>query len=134
MKTAFLGNDFSKNFDLDISIDGEIVKFSRDYTFNRTGLHNVDFLIYDKSIDLDYMFKDISGLISVDMTINGNNEIKIKSMISTFENCENLDTFTMEGFNINEINSMRKLFYNTQISTINMPFSNLDNIEDMSYM
>ena len=134
LKTKILGNDFSKEFDLDISIDGEIVKYSRDYTFNNTGLHNVDFLIYDKNINLDYMFKDISELISVEMTINDNKEIKIKSMISTFENCENLDTFTMEGFNINEMKSMSKLFYNTQISTINMPFSNFENIEDISYM
>jgi surface protein len=80
------------------------------------------------------MFKDVSDLISVVMIANSNNDIKIQSMISTFENCANLNDFTIKDFNLDELKSTKKLFYNSPVIQVNMPFSNLKNLEDISYM
>jgi hypothetical protein len=54
------------------------------------------------------MFKDVPDLLSVEMKSEQNCEIT--SMISTFENCENLNSFKITGFNGEKIKSMKKLF------------------------
>ena len=56
-------------------------------------------------------------------------------MISSFENCINLNTFIIKGFNTSEVQSMHKLFYNTDLY-INLDLSDLNtsNVQDMSYM
>ena len=60
---------------------------------------------------MDNMFKGVSTLISVEM--DSLNYVEIISMISTFENCTNLNTVKIKGFNTNKIKSMQKLFYNS---------------------
>ena len=45
--------------------------------------------------------------------------LKITSMESTFENCVELKSFNMTGFDTSNIFSVKKLFYNTQIQNIN---------------
>ena len=133
-KIRLLGNEFSKDFDFDISVDGKLIKYIKDYQFGDLGEHKVNYLIYDKNINLDYMFKDVLDLTTVIMTTNNNNEIKITSMISTFENCTELTYFTIKDFNIDEIKSVNKLFFNSNLVNLNMPLEKLKNIEDMSYM
>ncbi len=97
-------------------MDGEIIIFSKEYKFESQGIHNVQFLLYSNNINMDNMFKDVSLITSVEMTTNKN--IKITSMISTFENCENLNDFSIQGFNTEEIKSLSKLFYNSNILLI----------------
>ena len=41
---------------------------------------------------MDYMFKDVKELTSVEMKSDKN--CQIESMISTFENCEHLESFS----------------------------------------
>ena len=94
-----LGKDFEKTANFDILIDGAKVNYSKEITFKSSGEHIIQYLIYDNIINMNYMFKDISQLISVVMTSDKN--IKISSMISTFEHCMNLKVFTLEGYNIN---------------------------------
>ena len=125
-KALLLGYEFSKNFDFDISIDGKLVKYNKDYQFSDLGEHKVKFLIYDKNINLDYMFKDVVDLTTVIMTTNNNNEIKINSMISTFENCNELTDFTIKDFNTDEVKSVNKLFFNnSNLINLNMPLERL---------
>ena len=80
---------------------------------------------------MDYMFKDVQSIVSVEM--NSDNNCKIFSMISTFENCKSLVKVNITGFNTQELTSMKKIFYNSLVSNVDLNIE-LNNIEDMSYM
>ena len=53
--TKLLGNDFNKNSDFDIFIDGIKIKYSKEYKFNSIGNHYVLIKLYS-NINMDYMF------------------------------------------------------------------------------
>ena len=126
-----LGNDFKKESDFDIYIDNKLIKYSKEYKFDSIGNHNLQIKLY-KSINMDYMFNDVKGLISIEMF--SENNCKIISMISTFENCTNLAFFNITGFNGDEILSMHKLFYRSGLSSFYCQFNFTSNVEDISYM
>ena len=42
-----LGNEFSKNSDFNIFVNGELIKFSKEYTFNSSGKFNVKYVLYN---------------------------------------------------------------------------------------
>jgi preprotein translocase subunit SecG len=85
--TKLLGDEFNnKDSDFSIYINGELIKYSKEYQFKQVGKYNIKYVLHDK-ISMDYMFKNVNSLLSVDMASEKNAEIK--SMISTFENCEN---------------------------------------------
>ena len=75
---------------------------------------------------MDNMFKDITTLINIDINHEGNNKVKIKSMKEIFENCVNLIDFKIKGFDISEIKSFHKLFYNNE-KLSNVLFNNFEN-------
>ena len=59
---------------------------------------------------------------------------KISSMISTFENCTNLHSFKISGFNVENIKSMHNMFYNSGLISISSEFNFIISIEDISFM
>ena len=59
---------------------------------------------------------------------------QISSMISTFENCENLKLFTLKGFYADQLKSMHKLFYKSGLQSFILSDFNTINLEDISYM
>ena len=75
-ETQILGSDYDiQNKNYDVSIDNEIIKdFTRSIVFNSTGYQKVKFILYD-IINMEKMFKEISSLISVEMTTNKNLKI-----------------------------------------------------------
>ena len=85
--TQLLGANFLKTFNMDMTIDGKKVNYLKKYKFESTGEHQVQFIIY-KNFQMNNMFKDVSTLTSVEMKSDKNCEIR--SMIGTFQNCENL--------------------------------------------
>ena len=97
---------------LEMYIDGEKTKYSKEYQFDKRGNHTVQINLYS-DLNMDYMFKDIKDLISVEMT--SEKDCQITSMISTFENCEDLEYFNLNGFKADKLKSMKKLFYKTSI-------------------
>ena len=131
--TLLIGNEFQKNFDMDIIIDGIRTKFIKVHNFNSIGEHNVQFRVYN-NFSMDYMFKDVYNLISVKMYSDKNCEIY--SMVSSFENCENLKNIENNGFDTSLVISMKKMFYNTGISEFDFNKINIstNNVEDISYM
>ena len=70
----FLGDDFKKVTNFDIYIDGTKIKYSKEYQFNNLGEHEIKFIIYD-DVYMDYMFKDISSIIYLNMTSTKNTKI-----------------------------------------------------------
>ena len=110
-----LGEEFKKEIELDILIDNETSKYSKEYTFQTLGKHLFQYKLYNKNINMDYMFKNVSSLINVELI--SENQIKIQSMISTFENCINLNNFESVNFSASSVKSFHKLFYNTILSS-----------------
>ena len=129
--TIILGNEFQKSSNFDIYIDGTKIKYTKEYQFNSMGDHNVQIKLYN-NINMDYMFKDVQGLISVEMESDKNCEII--SMISTFENCYDFNKFEINGFDVNKLKSMKKLFYKSSLITYSFNSFNTQSLEDISYM
>jgi len=132
-KTIILGDEFKKKIDFDIFIDNEKINYTKEYTFSSTGVHLVEYKLYQKSINIDYMFKDITSLILIEMS--SDSQIYIESMSQSFENCINLDKFESNKFNTTLIKSFHKLFYNTGLNSFKIDnYFDTSNIVDMSYM
>jgi hypothetical protein len=129
-----LGNEFKNDFKMNIFIDGKRIDFSKIYNFDSLGEHKVQYCFYNNLISMDYIFKDVKNLISFEMT--SNESIDISSMISSFENCENLEKIENNGFNTSQVKSMKRLFYNTKMSYFDFTQMNISthNVEDMSFM
>ena len=104
-KTQILGVDYSKSSNLELFIDGEKIKYSKEYQFSTIGMHNVSIYLYDNKLNMDKMFQNINNIISVEFTPEGNQIINIVSMISTFEGCEKLNDFKIG------INSLQYINY-----------------------
>ena len=130
-KTQIISKEYNKASKFDIIIDSIKVEFIKEYQFKERGEHDIKFILYE-DINMDYMFKDIKDLTSIILVSDKN--AKIKSMISTFESCINLNYFLNNGFYLDEIKSIKNIFYNTNILTLNLKNFNPKNIEDMSYM
>ena len=126
-----LGDEFQNDSEIDIIIDKKRIEYSKTYNFKKIGDHNIQYILYN-NISMDYMFKDLYNLRYVEMISDKNCEIY--SMISTFENCENLEKFENFGFNTIQVNSMKRLFYNTKIFEWNFINISTNNVEDISYM
>ena len=130
-EVQILGEDFIKNSDFDIYISGVKMKYSKVYDLMNYGTNIVEIRLYS-DLNMDNMFKDVPSLISIEMI--SLNETKILSMISTFENCRNLEFFSITGFSANELKSMKKLFYNSAINEYYFINFTTNNLEDISYM
>ena len=135
LKTQIIGEQYESVTIMEILIDGNKIKFSKVYQFSSPGNHNIDINIYEDTLSMEKMFQNIKRLVSVQLIKEENAEVKITSMISTFEGCENLVTFTNKGFNTEQVNSLHKLFYDSALSEINFEeFLITKNVVDMSYL
>ena len=114
--TPIISSEYKENNRyFDISINNEIVPFSKNYTFNSTGYQIIKFILY-ADFSMEKMFKEIDSLISVEMYTSKN--IKILSIASAFESCSNFNYFNMSGFDTSQIKSLSKVFYNTEIDSL----------------
>lgn len=129
-KTRILSKEF-KTQDIAIYVDKKKVIFTREYDFENFGIHHVTFLIFS-DLNMDYMFKDIPELLSVEMI--SNKTVKVTSMISAFENAENMVNFKIQGFNTSSVTSMNRLFKGTKFTEIDTKGLDSNNVIDMSYM
>ena len=126
-----LSEDFEKGeLELDITINDKKIEFEKEYRFPKTGNNDVIFTIYSSGINMKNMFKNIESLISVELKSDKN--LQIISMESSFENCENLESFSISGLDINNLKSLSRCFYNTSIAQPNLGFFSSAKIEDMS--
>ena len=131
LESMIISEDYKKTTKFDIYVDNNLIKYEKKHKFPKTGKYNITIKLYN-TVNIDYMFKGIKDLISVDM--ESNNKGKITSMISTFENCQNLDRFTIKGFDVTQLSSTHKLFYKTSLKSFFFKDFNSENLEDISYM
>ena len=115
--TQILGKEFQKTSGFDIYLNGNFLKYSKEIKMKISGNININFKLYE-GLNMDFMFKDVSNLISVEM--KSENNCHILSMISTFENTKNLERFTINGFSAEKLISMKKLFYNSDINSFSL--------------
>ena len=104
-ETQILSNDFKKSSAFDIYIGDTRIKFTKTYQFSDPGEHKIKFVLFE-DINMDYMFRNISSLLSIWMESNKN--AKVISMSNTFENCDSLFNFQISGYNTKEIKSLKK--------------------------
>ena len=126
-----LSNEFEIKSLFDLYIDDKKVQFSKEIKFNSIGKHKIEIKLYEK-LNMDNMFKNIKDLISIEMKSEKN--CQITSMVSTFENCNQLNEFKIDGFYVEQVKSTNKMFYNTSLSIFKFSSFNTKNLEDMSYM
>ena len=69
-----LGNEFSKNSRFSIYIDEKRIKYTKDYKINSYGSHQIKIVLYE-NLNMDYMFKDVTDLVSVEMKSEENCQI-----------------------------------------------------------
>jgi len=131
IETKILGDEFISPSKIDIYINETKIIFTKIYKFTKSGIYNIKFK-FDGKVNMDNMFKDVVSLKSIQM--NSLNDEIISSMISSFENCINLESFSIDGFSLNELRSTKKLFYNTNLKFLNLTNFNSTNLEDISYM
>jgi surface protein len=129
-----LGDEFIKSFEIDRIINGKKENYTKIFNFQSIGDHLIQFRLYTNNFSMDYMFKDVINLKSIKMI--SNNSCEINSMVGTFQNCENLEIIENNGFNTNNIKSMRKCFYNTGLFRFNFTTININTsgVLDMAYM
>ena len=65
-EVELLSKEYNNKSNIDLTIDNKRVEFKKKYSFNKEGYHNITFYI-DQNETLDYMYKDIISLISVEL-------------------------------------------------------------------
>ena len=115
--TQIFGNNFKSQDSIEMSIESKKLKFTKQYEFKETDKGEIKIDVYD-DIDMDYMFNDVKNLASI--VLYSSKGAKIKSMISTFENCESLRSFTNSGFDTSQVKSMRNLFHGSKLPALNL--------------
>ena len=98
--TVLLSNEFKKASNFDIEIDGQVIKYSKDYRFEKIGSNSVKFILYEP-LSMDFMFKEVPDIVSINM--RSDNNLEIKSMISAFENCQSLYEIIIKGFDTSKV-------------------------------
>jgi len=132
-KTKILGDEFNNLNSIEIIFENKKISFDKEIQFKDIGKQEIIFIINKDYLNMDYIFKNVSSLISVEMI--SDKEINITSMISSFESCNNLLTVYLRGVNTNQVKSMQKLFYkSTSLYNVSLDGINTENLIDMSYM
>ena len=111
-KVPLFGKEFVKSSNFSVYLDSKLIEFSKDYIFYEFGKHNLRIVLYE-DLNMDYMFKEVPNLSSIEMISNKN--CKILSMISTFQNDVSFKYFMVNGFDAEKITSMKYCFYNSSL-------------------
>ena len=131
-EAKILSENFNKDFALVIYVGEKRIKYNTTYNFNSLESKTVRYEIHTKEVSLKHMFSGVEYLKSAYFT--SNNGIKVTSLESTFELCQNLETFSME-WDTSALKNLSKTFmacFNLQ--KVDFKSYNFENVEDMSSM
>jgi len=134
-KIKILGEEFNNLDNIEIIFENKKINFDKEIQFKDIGKQEIIFIINKDQLNMDYIFKNVSSLISVEIISDKNNDINITSMISSFEACNNLLSVYLTGVNTIQVKSMKKLFYkSTSLYNVTLDKISTGNLTDMSYM
>ena len=130
--TPLLGDRFTPDSPIKMTINGVEENSSSKYLFSRIGTYYIHFEL-SGDINMDFMFEDVVALERVYMY--SDEHYKITRFESTFAGCESLMSFQMNGFDTSSATSMKKMFYKTsRLDSADFSQFNTDSVLDMSSM
>lgn len=119
-----LSDEFADNNNLFIYINNKKINFNKTYNFDLVDSKVVRFEIISKEFSMKNMFKGAHYLKMINFTQIGN--LKITSMESAFESCQNLESFYFDSnLDTSELISMKKAFSYCQKLT-DVPINNIN--------
>ena len=131
VESKLLGENFEIPKTIEIYIDGSKIDNIQNYKLKGKKEYNVSYIIHGE-LKMENMFKNIPYLVKVEMI--SENNCTITSMQSAFENCVNLSSFSIKGFDTLKIKSLKNLFYKTGLKEFDSNNLNTKNVKDMSSM
>ena len=66
-KVNILNEDYILDSHFSIYVNDEKIETTKSYEFPSVGIYEIKYIFYDNKINLNYMFKNIDSLISVEM-------------------------------------------------------------------
>ena len=116
-------------------IDNGEIKPTYNYTFSKSGAHNVYMLLNANNLESGkMMFFNVSNLISINFTelFNTSNMVNMKGM---FKNCNNLKFLNISVFKTIKVTDFSYMFDNCKsLTSIDLSTFNTKNAYDISYM
>ena len=71
LNTDPISHEYKKQNDFELHVGGLKLKNYKNFQFMSEGTYNVEILLYENKIHMDYMFKDVSTLTNIQMISNG---------------------------------------------------------------
>lgn len=130
-KIQLLNDNFEKDGSISIYINEKQIEFNTWYKFNKIDNYNIKYLINKEYIYMKNMFKDVTNLVSIEISSNYG---KFNSSLSSaFLGCKNLKSFRS---NINGMENMNiSYMFSNCISLSSVIFENFATIvEDSNHM
>ena len=130
-KIQLLNDNFQKDGSISIYINEKQIEFNTSYKFNKIDNYNIKYLINKEYIYMKNMFKDVTNLVSVEISSNYG---KFNSSLSSaFLGCKNLKSFRS---NINGMENMDiSYMFSNCISLSSVIFENFaTTVEDSNHM
>ena len=130
-KIQLLNDNFEKDGSISIYINDRQIEFNKWYKFNKIDNYNIKYLINKEYIYMKNMFKDVTNLVSVEISSNYG---KFNSSLSSaFLGCKNLKSFRS---NINGMENMDiSYMFSNCISLSSVIFENFaTTVEDSNHM
>ena len=120
---------------IEIKINGKIIKFSYYYKFNKEGRYKIEYTFKNNLTKTCFMFSCCSSLTYLNLS-NFNTE-KVTNMGSMFYDCSSLKNLNLSNFNTDNVTDMRGMFWNCcsleklSLSSFNTP--KVINMREMFY-
>lgn len=130
-ESGILNEDFEIPKAFDVYVDNIKINYTKEYRLKEKKEYNVTYIIYG-DFNMANMFKDIQTLKEVEM--NSETKCNITSMENAFQNCQNLAIFKIRGFDTSRVSSLKYMFYQSSVKSIELSDFNTQNVKDMSYM
>lgn len=122
-----IGNGFSVDGKIGITIDGIQIEFSKTYSFGDDLIHNVVFEFEKKQTSLQDIFNSVWQLISADFSEFDSSEIV--NMTSVFNGAMYLTEVNFKDFDTSKVTTMSQMFQGTAIQSVDLSSFNTENVE-----
>jgi len=100
---------------------------------NLKSIQGLEYLNTSKVLDMRYMFRDCSSLMSLDLS--GFKTDNVGDMSSMFQGCSSLTNLDLSNFNTNRVSNMARMFYGcSNLTSLDLSDFKTDNVMDMSSM
>ena len=93
---------------IEIKINGKIIKFTYNYKFNKEGDYIIEYSFKSNLTKTCYMFSDCSKLR--DLNLSNFNTQNVTNMSGMFSGCSSLTNLNLSNFNTQKVTNMSEMF------------------------